>query len=578
MEGRELPEGWATATGSDVFELVTSGSRGWAKYYSDDGPMFIRIGNLDHGSIELDLRDVQHVSPPVSSEGKRTRLEPNDILISITAELGMVALVPVGLGEAYVNQHVALARPTSEIDARFLAWYLASESDGKRQLLEAKRGATKVGLGLPDIRNLIIPLAPLDEQRRIAAKLDTTLAAVEACRQRLDGVAAILKRFRQAVLAAATSGELTREWREERGLVWSPRQLTVGDLGAIVTGNTPKAVADDAEEVVPLFKPTELDAGYEVRHAKELMGPKRAQGARMLPPLSVLVTCIGATIGKTGLSRTAGATNQQINAIICNPGIATPQWIYFWFTSPVGHASIVDNASATTLPIINKSRFSALEVEVPDIEEQQEIVQLIESLFTLADQLDAKLTTAIRIVERLTPALLDKAFRGELVPQDPNDEPARVLLERIRVVRKAGDDAGKPSRRGRRKTLVHSELSSLSPTPVPTNDPSRVVLVRTGDVMPQGDRGPNRVSKTKPSDNLKGWSPMQKSLIQILEQHQGWISASTACEEMGISDGSSSDDLELFFRQLKVQVEGGVVDVQRRSDEDWLKLTNRKVA
>jgi type I restriction enzyme S subunit len=71
---------------------------------------------------------------------------------------------------------------------------------------------------------------------------------------------------------------------------------------------------------------------------------------------------------------------------------------------------------------------------------------------------------------------------------------------------------------------------------------------------------------------------MQKSLIQILEQHQGWISASTACEEMGISDGSSSDDLELFFRQLKVQVEGGVVDVQRRGDEDWLKLTSRKVA
>ncbi|QPN66251.1 restriction endonuclease subunit S [Synechococcus sp. CBW1006] len=131
----------------------------------------------------------------------------------------------------YVNQHVALARPSSEIEARFLAWYLASESDGKRQLLEAKRGATKVGLGLPDIRNLFLPLAPLNEQRRIAAKLDTTLPAVEACRQRLDGVAAILKRFRQAVLAAATSGELTREWREEIGKsldAWTAR--TVGDV------------------------------------------------------------------------------------------------------------------------------------------------------------------------------------------------------------------------------------------------------------------------------------------------------------------------------------------------------------
>ena len=215
MEEMELPAGWATATGSEIFELVTSGSRGWAKYYSDDGPLFIRIGNLDHGSVELDLEEVQRVTPPDDSEGKRTRLEPNDILISITAELGMVALVPEDLGEAYVNQHVALARPSSEIDPRFLAWYLASDSDGKKQLLDAKRGATKVGLGLPDIRNLILPLAPLNEQRRIASKLDTTLAAVAACRQRLDGVAELLKRFRQAVLAAATSGELTREWREE---------------------------------------------------------------------------------------------------------------------------------------------------------------------------------------------------------------------------------------------------------------------------------------------------------------------------------------------------------------------------
>ena len=88
MEGQELPVGWSTSTGSEIFELVTSGSRGWAKYYSDDGPLFIRIGNLDHGSVELDLKDVQRVTPPNDSEGKRTRLEPNDILISITAELG----------------------------------------------------------------------------------------------------------------------------------------------------------------------------------------------------------------------------------------------------------------------------------------------------------------------------------------------------------------------------------------------------------------------------------------------------------------------------------------------------------
>jgi len=317
----------------------------------------------------------------------------------------MVALVSEGLGEAYVNQHVALARPSSEIDARFLAWYLASESDGKHQLLEAKRGATKVGLGLPDIRNLILPLPPLNEQHRIAAKLDTTLAAVEACRQRLDGVAAILKRFRQTVLAAATSGELTREWREERGLDWAPCDLSIRDLGQVITGNTPPANTEASDEQFPLFKPSDLDFGYKVCTARELMGPVRTQGSRLLPPMSVLVTCIGATVGKTGLARVAGASNQQINAVVCNSSVAMPEWAYFWLTSPGGQSAVIGNASATTLPIINKSRFSALRLKVPSVTEQQEIVSRVEDLFTLADQLEARLSAARKIVDRLTPAL-----------------------------------------------------------------------------------------------------------------------------------------------------------------------------
>jgi type I restriction enzyme S subunit len=546
MEGKELPVGWLLAPVDDLGELRLGKMLDKSK--NQGIPVkYLRNINVRWFSFETDDLLTLLASP---DEIEKLSIADGDLLICEGGEPGRCAVWRGGPNNLVYQKALHRFRSYGGIIPELLMYSLRNEAE-QGTLSESFTGSTIKHLTRESLARYNVSVAPLNEQRRIVAKLDTTFAAVQACRQRLDGVAAILKRFRQAVLASATMGELTREWREERGLDWSPRQLTVGDLGAIVTGNTPKAVSDDAEEVVPLFKPTELDAGYDVRHAKELMGRKRAQGARMLPPLSVLVTCIGATIGKTGLSRTAGATNQQINAIICNLRIASPQWIYFWFTSPVGQASIVDNASATTLPIINKSRFSALEVEVPDIEEQQEIVQLIESLFTIADQLEAKLSTAIRIIERLTPALLAQAFRGELVPQDPNDEPARVLLERIRVARQGGVDAGKPMRRGRRKTLAHSELSSLAPTPVPTNDPSRVVLVRTGDETPQGERGLNRVSKSKPSDYLKGWSPMKKGLIQILEQHQEWISASKACEEMGISDSSSSEDLESFFRQLK---------------------------
>jgi type I restriction enzyme S subunit len=106
--------------------------------------------------------------------------------------------------------------------------------------------------------------------------------------------------------------------------------------------------------------------------------------------------------------------------------------------------------------------------QVPSLVEQDEILGRVDDLFTLADQLEARLTAARKVVDRLTPALLAKAFRGELVPQDPNDEPASVLLERIRAARQAEAGAGKPSRRGRPKAAVNPEPIHRHAAPVPS--------------------------------------------------------------------------------------------------------------
>ncbi len=97
------PKGWTVVSSDVLFSFVTSGSRGWAKYYAGSGPIFIRIGNLDHNSIYLNLSDIQHVNPPSGAEQNRTRVQPGDILISITADVGMTALVPDKIGETYVN-------------------------------------------------------------------------------------------------------------------------------------------------------------------------------------------------------------------------------------------------------------------------------------------------------------------------------------------------------------------------------------------------------------------------------------------------------------------------------------------
>src|SRR5262245_11422634 len=102
-----LPDGWSKTTSGELFIYITSGSRGWAQYYAHEGAKFIRVGNLTHRAIRLDLNDIQHVRPPAGPEARRTLVQIGDLLISVTADVGMVALAPDGIGEAYVNQHVA---------------------------------------------------------------------------------------------------------------------------------------------------------------------------------------------------------------------------------------------------------------------------------------------------------------------------------------------------------------------------------------------------------------------------------------------------------------------------------------
>jgi type I restriction enzyme S subunit len=202
-----LPDGWEYVSSDALFSFVTSGSRGWAQYYADAGPMFVRIGNLDHGSIELDLAEVQRVQPPEGLEQRRTAVREGDILISITADVGMVGLIPPAFGHAHINQHIALARPVNPWYSRYLAWYLASD-DAQAQFLALQRGATKVGLGLEDIKSVAIPFPPQEEQREIVRRLESLLRIADEIQTRVAAASRHSEKLTQSILAKAFRGEL----------------------------------------------------------------------------------------------------------------------------------------------------------------------------------------------------------------------------------------------------------------------------------------------------------------------------------------------------------------------------------
>lgn len=165
----KIPKDWEVVRLENLIEKITSGSRGWANYYSDYGAIFIRIGNLNRESLNLRLEDIVYVSPPSGSEGERTKVQPGDILISITADIGIVGVIPNNFGEAYVNQHIALIRINSpEINYNWIGLFL-SQDMGQEQFRKFNDSGAKAGINLPTIASIMISLPNYKEQCKIVS-------------------------------------------------------------------------------------------------------------------------------------------------------------------------------------------------------------------------------------------------------------------------------------------------------------------------------------------------------------------------------------------------------------------------
>ena len=205
----------------------------------------------------------------------------------------------------------------------------------------------------------------------------------------------------------------------------------VGEVGEVITGSTPsKDIAEYYGGDIPFYKPTDLDLGINTNSASDTLTIEGYNLSRKLPVGSILVTCIGATIGKTGLISTEGACNQQINAIIPS-SLITSTFLYYSCISEYFQKEIRNHASATTLPILNKNNFTKLLIPLPPLSEQQRIVKEIERWFALIGQIEQDKVDLQTIIKQTKSKILYLAIHGKLVPQDPNDEPAIELLKRI---------------------------------------------------------------------------------------------------------------------------------------------------
>jgi len=371
--------------------------------------------------------------------------------------------------EACFGAFLAAIRCT-EINHKFVYYFLRSSAAQQSLKSTASQTVNIANISVGALEELRVPIPPLAEQTRIAKNLDELLAQVDTLKARIDTIPTLLKRLRQSVLAAAVAGRLTADWRAANSSCISSKQLSslqadnnmsarddsipsgwdlkrAGDIcGFITKGTTPsKEKMSALQGEIPYIKvynltftgaldfsidPTFIDTAT---HSIEL---KRS----IVKPGDVLMNIVGPPLGKVSIvppTYSEWNINQAIARFRAGEGIS-PRYLALCLRteSVLNHA--ISRAKATagqfnlTLEICRE-----LPIPVPPMAEQTEIIRRVEQLFAFADQLEAKVASAKTRIDHLTQSILAKAFRGELVPQDPNDEPASVLLERIKAQRAA---------------------------------------------------------------------------------------------------------------------------------------------
>ena len=328
---------------------------------------------------------------------------------------------------------------------QFRFWFYRLKS---LDLASLNKSTAIPGLSRGDAYQILVALPPLAEQKRIADKLDTVLTRVDAVNTRLARVAPLLKRFRQSVLAAATSGRLTEDWRGG-AMDWS--SVPAAEIcEKVQSGGTPKA--GFAEAGVPFLKvynivDQRVAFDYKPQFVSQAIHESELRKSQVFPN-DVLMNIVGPPLGKVAVvpaDHSAWNINQAITLFRPSSKI-TSQWIYILLCEGAPIRDVLARTKGSVGQVnISLSQCRAFEFQVPSVEEQTEIVRRVETLFAFADRLEARLAQAQTAATRLTPALLAKAFRGELVPQDPNDEPAAELLRRLQAERES-TVASKPKR------------------------------------------------------------------------------------------------------------------------------------
>ena len=369
--------------------------------------------------------------------------------------------------------------------------------DGK-----TKTSAGQVGISGRDLKEVPVLLPPLNEQRRIVTKLEALQSRSRAAREALDAVPPLLEKLRQSILAAAFRGDLTKDWREKHPDVEPASELVDRTpqpegkasgraaatsarpgLAAISVGH-PQTAAPPRWSWTPLSRVARMESGHTpsrnhpeywgggipwvgIRDAREHHGQVilstgqtvsdlglANSSARLLPAKTVCLSRT-ASVGYVTIMGKPMSTSQDFADWVCTSALV-PEYLMFALLAEGEH--IRTFGEGTTHTTIYYPELKALHICLAPLDEQLEVVRRVQGLLEVVERLKRNASEQSDRLDTLNKSSLAKAFRGELVPQDPNDEPAAVMLERIKAEQQASGDNGaalkKKGRRGRGRSQV----------------------------------------------------------------------------------------------------------------------------
>jgi type I restriction enzyme S subunit len=503
-----LPEGWACAK----LEGVAAPSKRKIEPYKCANSQYLSLGHIDSQT-----GCIIGFGRGADVESTKAVFHAGDVLYGkLRPYLNKVCIPDF---DGICSTDILVFPKSPYIESQFLMRFLMQPS-----VVEYANHNSN-GIQLPRIAfdklgELPFPLPPFAEQQRIVAKVEALLARVNAARQPLAKVPAILKRFRQSVLAAACSGRLSADWREENDSVENGEAL----LGRIQnersefikTAKKRQRIDQDQEDIsseifsvswevpenwtwVPIYEL--LHYGRSAAYGVLQPGDDIADGVlfvrvcdlrngavdpsemkRIAPEIDrqyprtrlqgeeVLVTLVG-TIGRTAIvpEKLAGANVARAIGMLPLCPHVSPRFVLYALDEPTKNAELVDLAREVARKTLNLGLLKAVRVPLPPLPEQHEIVRRVEALFKLGDAIEKRVRAATARAEKLTQAILAKAFRGELVPTEAelarregrDYEPASVLLERIRSERAKQTGESEPKPKRQRKQLAQSTKSKV---------------------------------------------------------------------------------------------------------------------